>query len=110
MEITEDIATNQCQRIRFQLFGDFGDKGGMCIILFDSRHAPAFARKQFERNASRPCKQIERIHPSKSIWLEITLKIFSFAKSVVGRALKVDGTSKRRRPYIPLIIRIMIEL
>ena len=65
MEITEDIAANQCQRIRFQLFGDFGDKGGMCIILFDSRHAPAFARKQFERNASRTRKQVERIHPLK---------------------------------------------
>ena len=43
MEITEDIAADLRQRIRFQLFGDFGDKGGMRIILLDSRHAPAFA-------------------------------------------------------------------
>ena len=44
---------------------------------------------------------------SKSIRFSITLKIFSRAKSVVGLAVIFFGTSKRRRPYFPLIIRIV---
>ena len=44
---------------------------------------------------------------SKSTMFSITLNIFSRAKSVVGLADMFVGTSKRRRPYFPRIIRIV---
>ena len=48
--------------------------------------------------------------PSKSKRLDRMLKRFSLAKSVVGRALKLLGTSKRLCQYLPLITRIGEEV
>ena len=42
--------------------------------------------------------------PSRSMYPFITLKIFSLAKSVVGRALNVRGMSKCLPLYCPVII------
>ena len=42
--------------------------------------------------------------------LDSTLNRFSLAKSVVGRALKERGTSKRLLLYIPLITRMRLWL
>ena len=46
--------------------------------------------------------------PSQSIQLLSILNRFSFAKSVVGLALKLDGTSILRPLYLPLIILILL--
>lgn len=54
-----------------------------------------------------PAKRSSARIPSMSIMFSMTLKMFSRAKSVVGRAVIDDGTSNRRRPYLPLIILIV---
>ena len=55
-----------------------------------------------------PANKSRASMPLKSIRFSSTLKMFSRAKSVVGRAFIFVGTSKRLRPYLPLIIRILI--
>lgn len=56
-----------------------------------------------------PAKRSMAVMPSKSVKLDSTLNRFSRAKSVVGRAEMFVGTSKRRRPYFPEIIRISVK-
>ena len=53
-----------------------------------------------------PAKRSRAVAPSISTYPLRTLKMFSLAKSVVGRALNVRGTSKRRPLYFPVMIRI----
>ena len=56
-----------------------------------------------------PAKRSRAVQPSKSRMFSSTLNMFSRAKSVVGRAVMLRGTSKRRRPYFPRIILIAIS-
>ena len=55
-----------------------------------------------------PAKRSRHRRPSMSAIFSIILKIFSRAKSVVGLAVMLVGTEKRRRPYFPRIIRIVV--
>ena len=57
-----------------------------------------------------PANQSSISTSSKSIRFARRLNKLSFAKSVVGRALKLRGTSKCRPLYLPLIIRIVLVL
>ena len=54
-----------------------------------------------------PEKRSSAVVSSKSTMFVSMLNRFSFAKSVVGRALNVRGISKWRPLYFPLIIRIV---
>ncbi len=79
-----------------------------------ARSTAVTLRHSLERNskltAPVPAKRSRASLPSKSTMFSSTLKIFSRAKSVVGRAVMFAGTSKRRRPNFPLIIRIKVIL
>ena len=86
----EHISLDRSQIRVVELLLDFADK------VVSRRIAPVPANKS---RASMPLK---------SIRFSSTLKMFSRAKSVVGRAFIFVGTSKRLRPYLPLIIRILI--
>ena len=55
-----------------------------------------------------PAKRSRATASSKSMYPCSTLKIFSLAKSVVGRALKVRGISKCLPLYCPVMMRILL--
>ena len=106
MQIAEHIATDQMERFGLQFFCDLCNERSVCIILTLLHSLESNSNEILPVPANKSSASV----PSRSVRLLITLKRFSFAKSVVGRALKEDGTSKRLRPYIPLIIRIQIKL
>ena len=56
-----------------------------------------------------PANKSSAVASSKSMYLFRTLKMFSLAKSVVGRALNVFGTSKCRPLYCPVIILMVVS-
>ena len=57
-----------------------------------------------------PAKRSRQRQSSKSMYCMSTLNRFSLAKSVVGRALKLLGTSKRLLLCLPPIILIFLVL
>lgn len=75
--------------------------------LFHSCHFRAPPREELETDGSGAREEIESRFPSRSSMFSSTLKRFSRAKSVVGRAVMLRGTSNRRLPYFPLIILIL---
>ena len=57
-----------------------------------------------------PAKRSRQRQSSKSMYCMSTLNRFSLAKSVVGRALKLLGTSKRLLLCLPPIILMFLVL
>ncbi len=78
-----------------------------CMGDFSTEVTEAASRERNSKDtAPVPAKRSRQRAPSMSVIFSMTLKMFSRAKSVVGRAVIFVGTSKRRRPYFPRIIRI----
>ena len=74
----------------------------MFPVFFYTDHSVASTGYQFNADAACSGKQIKGS--------DNTLNRFSLAKSVVGRALNVRGTSNLLLLYIPLITRMLIGL
>ena len=88
-----------CLTLRMKLY---------CVEAFSTLVTLAQPRERSSKlMAPVPEKRSRAVMPSKSTRLLSTLKRFSRAMSVVGRAVMLVGTSKRRLPYFPLMILIV---
>lgn len=89
-----------------QLCGRLADETVMHGVDLDRRDAPCAARCELVADRPVPAKRSSTSHSSKSSRLPSTLKRFSLAKSVVGRARRFLGGLIARPRYFPLTIRM----
>ena len=96
------ITANGNATVCIQLLQALADKSMVVAVCFHTDYALTATRYQLQRDAACTGKEV-KCHRTLKV---ITLKIFSLAKSVVGLALNVRGTSKCLPLYSPVIIRI----
>lgn len=106
--IAQGVAANQRQVVSAKLFGNLLNEALLCRRLLYSRGRAAARLRNSNVTAPVPANRSRVSAPSMSAMFSMTLNMFSRAKSVVGLADMFEGTSKRRRPYFPLIIRIVV--
>ena len=108
--VSHRIGAQQTQIVVMQLTGHFLYEPSLHRRLLYRSDRRRSARQKFKRDCPVPANRSRQRAPSMSMIFSMTLNMFSRAKSVVGRAVILVGTLKRRRPYFPLIIRIMVRL
>ncbi len=103
----EYIAANQKIPVFAQFLETLADEVGMVAVGLYADYSAASTGYQFQRDAACAGKEVEGSGILEIDVICKTLKMFSFAKSVVGRALNERGMSKWRPLYCPVMILII---
>lgn len=106
LQKTEYITTNQNIFVFAQLLKTLAYEVGMIAVGLYADNPLQPRDTSSSEMLPVPAKRSRAEVSSKSIYPCSTLKMFSFAKSVVGRALNERGMSKWRPLYCPVMILI----
>ena len=110
LDEAENVATDQREIIGFELFGNLFDESLLRGGFLDGSHMRTLPGKELEADGPRAGEQVKG---AQTFEIDDVLKNveYIFAGEVGGGlAVILEGTSKRRLPYFPRIIRIKAGL